>query len=176
MPKMAEHQPDEPPRPVAVPVHVEDSLVIQAIATAPAIERPTITDVHRPRWQWWFCNLSSRRHQEAVHPVDDVVSGATDPDDPRHASLNLELGSVELEVDVIAEVMECSSVECWKWKDLWNSLSRRLWYKFYLLALPYAENQQVLCQNLWKFSPTSRPRLAQKFSIVTHAVVSMIAE
>ncbi len=171
--KMAGHQPDVPPRPVAVPIHVEDSLVIQAIATAPAIG-PTITDAHRPRRQWQFCDLPSRCHQEAVHPVDTVVSGATDPDDPRHASLNLELGSVELEADVIAEVMECSSVECWKWKDLRNSLSRRLWYKFYLLALPYAENQQFLCQNLWKFSPTSRPHLAQKFSIVivTRAVVT----
>jgi hypothetical protein len=51
--------------------------------------------------------VSSRRHQEAVHPVDDVVSGATVPDNPRHSFLNLELGSIELEADVIAEVMEC---------------------------------------------------------------------
>ena len=107
MTKMAGHQPNVTPRPVAVPVHVEDSLVIQAIATAPAIERPTVADVHRPRRQRQFCDVSSRRHQEAVHPVDDVVSGATDPDNPRHSFLNLELGSIELEADVIAEVMEC---------------------------------------------------------------------
>ena len=104
---MAGHQPDVTPRPVAVPVHVEDSLVIQAIATDPAIERPTVEDVHRPRRQRQFCDVSSRRHQEAVHPVDDVVSGATDPDNPRHSFLNLELRSIELEADVIAEVMEC---------------------------------------------------------------------
>ncbi len=33
--------------------------------------------------------------QEAVRPIDDVIFGAADPDDPRHASLDLELGSVQ---------------------------------------------------------------------------------
>ena len=112
MAKMAGHQPNVTPCPVAVPVHVEDSLVIEAIATAPAIERPAVADVHRSRRQRRFCDVSSRRHQEAVHPVDDVVSGATDPDDPRHASLNLKLGSVELDADVILGKLWSASVEC----------------------------------------------------------------
>ena len=40
-----------------------------------------------------FRDVSSRC-QETVRPIDDVIFGAADPDDPRHASLDLELGSV----------------------------------------------------------------------------------
>ncbi len=63
---MAGYQPNAPPRPVAVPW---------------------------PRRQRRFRDVSSRC-QEAVRPIDDVIFEAADPDDPRHAFLDLELGSV----------------------------------------------------------------------------------
>jgi len=75
---MARHQPDAPPRTVAVPVPAEDAHVVQAIAAAPAIERPAVADVHQPRRQRRFRDVSSRR-QELVRTIDDVVSGAADP-------------------------------------------------------------------------------------------------
>ena len=90
---MEGYQPNAPPRPVAIPVPAEDAHVVQAIAAAPAIERPAVADVHQPSRQRQFCDVSSRR-QELVRTIDDVVSGAADPDDPRHASLDLKLGSV----------------------------------------------------------------------------------
>jgi hypothetical protein len=58
---MVGYQPDAPPRPVAVPVPAEDAHVDQAIAAAPAIERPAVADVHQPSRQRQFRDVSSRR-------------------------------------------------------------------------------------------------------------------
>jgi hypothetical protein len=48
MMKMAGHQPNVPIRPVTIPIHVEDSLIVQAIATALAIEQLAVADTLTP--------------------------------------------------------------------------------------------------------------------------------
>jgi len=48
MMKMVGHLPNVPIRPVTIPIHVEDSLIVQAIATALAIEQLAVADTLTP--------------------------------------------------------------------------------------------------------------------------------